>query len=304
MATHIPLASGGWSVCDHATGGAQAVRVSGASTVAAVIQPYYQDTHVVLYHGDCLAVLPEIGQVDHVITDPPYDEHTHAKQRRGAAGGVGHQFGFGRNAKGISMERHLGFSALTTDQVSILAGMFAQLSSRWCMVFCSMEQQAIWQSAIVSRGLQHVRFGVWHKTGSTPQFTGDRPGTACEAIEIAHRPGAKRWNGGGGFGFWEFPIVKTHTGARFHTTQKPLDLMEALVRDFTDYGEIICDPFAGSGTTGVAAKKLGRKAILIEQQEKYCEVAAKRLQNTQEQYRIPFTTERLTQPELSSEGGA
>ena len=159
----------------------------------------------------------------------------------------------------------------------MLAGEIARLSLRWVVIFCAMEQQSDWKLSLLARGLEHVRFGIWYKPGSTPQFTGDRPGTACEAIEIAHRPGKKRWNGGGGFGFWEVPIVKSHTGDRCHPTQKPEHLMSALLGDFTDEGETILDPFMGSGTTLVAAKRLGRKAIGIEINEDYCKVAVSRL---------------------------
>lgn len=241
--------------------------------------PFYEDSAVQLFHGDCRDVLPLIDRVDHVITDPPYDEHTHSKQRRGAAGGTGHQFGFGRGgSSGISMERHLGFGFINGEDMHAIASECARMSRRWVLVFCAMEQQAEWRQALTAHDLEHVRFGIWHKPGATPQFTGDRPGTVTEAIEIAHQAGKKRWNGGGGFGMWTFPIVKSQTGARCHPTQKPEALMEALVRDFTDEGDVILDPFAGSGTTGVAAKRLGRRAILIEREEKYCEVAAKRLQ--------------------------
>ena len=237
--------------------------------------PAYQDASVTLYHGDCLDILPQLGPVDHVITDPPYDEHTHGKQRRGAAvPGRGKQFGLSTHT--ISVERHVGFAALTSDDMLALAEVFARVARRWVLVFCAMEQQAAWMRDLVGAGLEHVRFGIWHKPGSTPQFSGDRPGTACEAIEIAHRAGRKRWNGGGGFGMWTAPIVKAQTGERCHPTQKPHELMESLIADFTDEGETILDPFAGSGTTLVAAKRLGRKAIGIEREEKYCEIAAKR----------------------------
>jgi site-specific DNA-methyltransferase (adenine-specific) len=67
---------------------------------------------------------------------------------------------------------------------------------------------------------------------------------------------------------------------------KPLSLMEALVRDFTDHGETICDPFAGSGTTGVACRRLGRNFIGWEKDPKYHAIAVKRIESTREQLRM------------------
>lgn len=239
------------------------------------MKPFYEDSAVQLFHADCREVLPHLQSVDHVITDPPYDEHTHTRQRRGSATpGRGKQFGLGNS---ISMERHVGFGFIDAEELHFAATEFERLAKRWVLVFCSMEQQVEWKRELVMCGLEHVRFGIWHKPGATPQFTGDRPGTVTEAIEIAHRPGKKRWNGGGKFAHWTVPIVKAQTGERCHPTQKPEQLMEALVADFTDPGDVILDAYAGSGSTGVAAKRLGRRAILIERDEAHAETAAKRL---------------------------
>jgi hypothetical protein len=240
------------------------------------VVPYYEDAAVTLYHGDCRDVLPTLGAVDHVITDPPYDEHTHTRQRRGSsAPGRGKQFGLSSNA--ISMERHVGFGFIGAGEMHFAATEFQRLARRWVLVFCAMEQQASWKAALTLCGLEHVRFGIWHKPGATPQFSGDRPGSVCEAIEIAHRPGRKTWNGGGRFAHWTVPIVKAQTGERCHPTQKPEALMEALITDFTDPGDVVLDAYAGSGSTGVAAKRLGRRAILIERDEAHAETSVKRL---------------------------
>ena len=63
----------------------------------------------------------------------------------------------------------------------------------------------------------------------------------------------------------------------FHPTQKPLDVIKRMILNSSDKGEIILDPFLGSGTTAVAAKQLGRKFIGIEISEKYCQIARDRL---------------------------
>lgn len=126
-----------------------------------------------------------------------------------------------------------------------------------------------------------MRTGIWRKLNGTPQFTGDRPAVAFETITIAHPKGRKRWNGGGKQAIWEVPIEinRSHAQKRLHTTQKPLQLMNALIWDFTDAGETILDPFMGSGTTLIACVRFQRQAIGIEVDENYFDIACQRVRD-------------------------
>lgn len=237
--------------------------------------PYYQDSAVSILHGDCLEILPQIGAVDHVITDPPYSEHTHNKSRRGGADGL--------NASGFicdySRNIDLGFAAIDERTRIAVSDAVAGLVARWVLVFSDVESCHLWRAELVVAGLEYVRTGEWRKLNGTPQFTGDRPGIGFETITICHKPGRKRWNGGGTDNVWTHAVENNRgrRNPRLHTTQKPLPLMHELVRLFTGPGELILDPFMGSGTTLRAAKDLGRRAIGIEIEEKYCEIAAKRM---------------------------
>jgi DNA modification methylase len=236
--------------------------------------PYYEQDGIAIYHGDCREVLPTLGQVDHVITDPPYSEHVHGKARAGARSltADGHAASYFRTSE-------LGFAAMDADTMRVVAEQCARLVRRWVLVFSDAELTFAWRSSLTDAGLDHCRTGAWVKLNATPQFTGDRPGVGYEAITIAHPKGRKRWSGGGTHAVWSHAIEMNRGGnnPRLHTTQKPEPLMCELVHLFTDEGETILDPFMGSGTTLVAAKRLGRRAIGIEREEKYCEVAAKRL---------------------------
>jgi DNA modification methylase len=229
-----------------------------------------------LYLGDCMEILPTLGKVDAVITDPPYSAHVHASGMRGANGWKGE----------ISVERNLGFDAITAEQIAGLSA-FASTAARWSLVFSDTESAHLWREAMESAALQYVRTAFWKKTGGAPQFTGDRPAVACEAITVCHPKGRKRWNGGGKHGFYDVPIVLDRGGpeseARVHTTQKPLALMSALVSDFTDIADVVADPFMGSGTTGVACVRLGRKFIGIEREPKYFDIACKRIEQAHAQ---------------------
>lgn len=223
------------------------------------------------------------GSFGVIVTDPPYSEHTHACGRRGS---VRPEPGEGKAA--FSRNRELGFEHLGADVRSAAARQFARLVTRWVLVFTDAEGIGGWIADLTAAGLEHVRVGAWIKTGATPQFTGDRPATGFEAIVISHPRGRKRWNGGGRHAVWEHPIVLNRGGdqPRLHTTQKPLGLMEALIRDFTEPGERVLDPFAGSATTGVACVRLGRQFFGFERDEKYHSLAVKRLNDTREQMQL------------------
>lgn len=214
-------------------------------------------------HGDCREVLPKLGQVDHVITDPPYSDWTHSKNR-------------GNPLAGRAALKEIEFPAITQVEREFCALEFQRLARRWVIAWTDFEGISGWVSAVCSAQLEHIRCGVWIKGGCAPQMSGDRPGTGAECAIIAHRPGRKRWNGGGLSAVWHHNIAALE-GSKEHTTQKPLSLMLELVELFTDPGDLVLDPFCGSGTTGVACLRLGRRFIGIERDAKYYQVAVDRL---------------------------
>jgi hypothetical protein len=144
-------------------------------------------------------------------------------------------------------------------------------------VFSDVESTYMWRIELERFGMRYMRTGAWVKPDAMPQMTGDRPAVGFEPCTIAHglaRP--MRWNGGGHAAVWTHNISKGNDRPD-HPCPKPEALMLELVTLFTDPGETILDPFAGSGTTLLAAKRLGRRAIGIEIDERYAEIAAKRL---------------------------
>lgn len=237
-----------------------------------MIAAYYEDSAVRLYHGDCLEVLPQLQSVDHSITDPPFDKEAHTQGRRLVRW---------QGPIRVAGFEALDFAPMDAATRTEAAREIARLSRRWVLTFCQSETAMHWRATYEPFGLTYRRTCFWVKPDGQPQLSGDRPGVGCEAIVAMHARGRSRWNGGGRVGI--FSHVRANDGRmkNKHPTMKPVPLMTELVTLFTDEGDTILDPFAGSGTTGVAAKLNGRKAILIEREEKYCEVAAKRLAETQ-----------------------
>lgn len=226
--------------------------------------PYYDSGGITIYLGDCREVLPSLGPVDHVITDPPYSPTTHNGARSllsdNRMGGTGDNQG------------RIDFEAV--DAAFVRHAFTLASPERWCLA--SLDWRHVGPlECVPPEGMRFVRFGVWVKPDGAPQFTGDRPATGWEAIAILHKLGGKmRWNGGGHRAVWTHSIAREE-----HPTAKPLGLLKELVSLFTDPGELILDPFMGSGTTLRAAKDLGRRAIGIEIEERWAETAAIRLEH-------------------------
>jgi hypothetical protein len=247
--------------------------------------PYYDDGVVALFHGNCLDVLPTIGSVNHVITDPPYARDVYVRAASVPAEGAGTRVG--RSDRGIHNLKTGALGRMAAGDIGAIDEMLEPVAAligaavrRWALVFSDVETCFRWRQQIEDAGLRYVRTGAWVKPDAMPQMSGDRPAVGFEPCTIAHAQGPMRWNGGGKQAVWTYNTAKGHARPD-HPCPKPEALMLHLVRDFTDEGESILDPFAGSGTTLVAAKRLGRRAIGIEMNEQFCEVAAKRLMNAQ-----------------------
>lgn len=211
--------------------------------------------------GDNREVLPTLPNksVAHVITDPPFTQRTSKNART--------------NNNWLPQSEAHAFIDFDGIEPSEFVADWLRLAERWSVAFCALEQLGEYATA---SGEAWVRAGVWAKPDGAPQFTGDRPAQSAEGVAIMHPKGKKRWNGGGSRGLWTFSVVQSR--AEFeHPTPKPLDLMLDLVDLFTDPDEIVLDPFAGSGTTGVACLRLGRRCILVEKDAKYAAVARERL---------------------------
>lgn len=230
------------------------------------MKPYYSDDLVTLYHGDCREVLAGMADesVAAVITDPPYTERTHANARSSAADGT--------------MQRSLSGSRKTFDSINDAAlravlTEAGRVSKGWVVATLDY-RHAVEFDVTPPEGLRVMRLGVWMKSNPTPQLSGDRPAQGWESVAYMHRADRRsKWNGGGTHGNYFGPIPP----AEGHPTAKPLPWVAKWVRWFTDPGDIVLDLFAGSGTTLRAAKDEGRRAIGVELDERYCEIAAKRL---------------------------
>lgn len=218
-------------------------------------------------HGDCLDALADMReQVDHVISDPPFEKEAHTQQRRV------------KRAGGLMASEPLSFAAIAASEREAVAAEMGRLARRWVIVFSQVEAVMEWQRVLTLDGtLSPRRIGVWVKPDAMPQFSGDRPGMGYESLVFAHRRGRSTWNGGGRVAVFTH---NKHTpgGTHAHETQKPVPLMLELVELFTDPDDIILDPFCGSGTTGVAALRLGRRFIGIEKDARYAAIARERIE--------------------------
>lgn len=229
------------------------------------MKPYYEDSKagIVIYHGDCREILPQLPQVDLVLTDPPYSERTHSGHDASASG---HK-GFGNDG---AKRSSLGYAALSPQDCSLLGDLFCGVCKKW-IVWMSDHILIPSIHATLEANRRYVFAPIpFYSPGSRVRLSGDGPSSWTVWITVARTAMLSTWGTlpGGYYGpGWKSEFMGG----------KPLQLMTALVSDYSRISETILDPFMGSGTTVRAAKDLGRKAIGIDIEERYCEIAARRL---------------------------
>jgi len=207
------------------------------------MKPYYEHAGIVIYHGDCREILPGL-KADVVVTDPPYGMKWNVDSSRFSGGSES-----SRARRGVGRDDRLPVEGDDDDfDPSPFLG-FASVT--------------LWGSNHFASRLPIGTTLVWIKRNDSGF------GSFLSDAEVA-------WsNGGHGVYCFRDLSMAGEARSRAHPTQKPIPLFRWCIRR-TPPGTIL-DPFMGSGTTLVAAKLEGRKAIGIEIEERYCEIAAKRL---------------------------
>lgn len=225
--------------------------------------------------GDNAEILPLLPDrsVAVCLQDPPYEAEAHTSQRR-----LGGEVTAGvRGVRSAPIET---FPPITEPERRANGCHVARVTRRWALTFCQTEAAHLWRVALTAAFHRYVRTCVYVKDDPQPQMTGDRPGMGWETIVVTHPKGKPHWNGGGRCGVFRSlsgKSVDRRDGRSVHPTQKPTELMLELVELFTDPDEVILDPYFGSGSTGVAALRLGRRVIGIEKDERYWKIACERM---------------------------
>ena len=204
--------------------------------------PYYQDEHVTLYHGNCLTEHREWLEADVLVTDPPYGTRPDSVK-----------IGYGRRVQADGFRgRVIANDGTTHTRDKALA----EWGKRPAILFGSPRQAdppGEWDDRL-----------VWDKK---------RPGMNGGPFRYTHESiyarGMVRTSNS------TFSVFSIYPDQNDHIHAKPVALMEALVSTCPEGA--IADPFAGSGSTLIAARNLGRKAIGVELEERYCELIAQRL---------------------------
>jgi len=209
------------------------------------MKPYYEHAGITIYHGDCRDILPQLEPVDLVLTDPPYG------------------IGLDNHDPDVKSSRPNGWKIKGDDSQLLGESVLRSLWGYPMIVFASPKNPWIgdWSQYL-----------VWWKGPAVGG--GGEPSMYWKLDwELIQVRNLGKLNGSRDSSVFEYWI--TPSDSPYHPTQKPESLIGYLIGKVQ--ANTVLDPFMGSGTTLRAAKDLGRRAIGIEIEEKYCEIAAKRL---------------------------
>jgi site-specific DNA-methyltransferase (adenine-specific) len=247
------------------------------------MQPYYSRNGIEIYHGDCREILPALDpeSVRLLWTDPPYGHGNQDGDLQAARVRDGVKGARVRECVPIANDKPDEMRQVLDQALSLAVPLLDPCCCCCCCCCCSggggPNVTFAWlANRMDGGGLSFFHAVVWDKSGRGHGM-GWRFRRNYEFVMVAHRSGgALAWS--------------DHTSAvpnivffqptdnTFHPNEKPVDLPSYFMDLTTSEGELVLDPFMGSGTTLRAAKDLGRRAVGIEISERYCEIAAKRLE--------------------------
>jgi site-specific DNA-methyltransferase (adenine-specific) len=233
-----------------------------------------------LYLGDCREILPELERVDAVITDPPYCSGGFSEAGKQAAKGMG------LRSETIRETGWFVNDNMTSAGLCWLMGFVGGWCRRAVKTGGTLTAFTDWRMAvqlapaIESSGWRYQNMLVWAKP-NPGLGTGFRAQHELALHFSNGTPQYYSFNNGN-----VLSVSRVHTSDREHQTEKPVELIEAILETVTPIGGVALDPFMGSGTTGVAALKLGRKFIGIEIEPKYFDIACRRIEEAWKQPRL------------------
>lgn len=258
-----------------------------------MIEPRYDKDGVTLYCANCLEILPTLaaGSVDFVFTDPPYGHNNNSNEdlisvRERALGTGKYIPENNRPIVNDGIEANDLYKAALPEMYRILGAgccccccgggggpdpQFARWSL-WMDEIFNFKQMVIWDKGPMGMG--------WHYRRSYETvLVGEKNGAACRWYDKTNKVEN---------------IIRPHKFKKIipspdqHPTEKPIGLSKHFIQLHTKLDDLVIDPFMGSGTTGVAAVQLGRQFIGIEIDEKYYQIAEKRIREAQMQLRLPL----------------
>lgn len=217
-------------------------------------QPYYQDAHISIYHGDCRDVLPALT-ADAVVTDPPF------KLSQSYAANVDAD--------------NLDAVASVIDVARLLLSIVD--AGTTAAVFYDNRIMPFALDAFRRSGWQYLRMlTLYRRWGNAHQLHGWM--STSDPVLVFAAPGRPPSY----HGSWAHDVYvrsKPEPNGVVHPAQKPVDFVSQIVGRLCPPHGTVLDPYMGSGTTLLAARSLGRKAIGVDAEERYCEMAARRIED-------------------------
>lgn len=263
-----------------------------------------------IYNGDCIDILNKIPKksANLIFADPPYNLQLKQDLYR-----PNHTKVDGVDDNWDKFSSNADYDKFTTQWLSACREVMADDATIW--VIGSYHNIFRVGKIMMDLGFWILNDVQWYKSNPMPNFRGVRFTNATETLIWAKKSEnqkkytfnhqvMKQLNGGKQMtSVWQIPLctgnerIKNEQGKKAHSTQKPEELLKRVILSSSSEGDLILDPFSGSGTTCAVAKKLNRKSIGIEKEEKYIKISKKRLDSISQD---DFKHLRIVEPEKKS----